>query len=119
MSAKKTILVIDDEEMILDAVKVIMEDMGYDVTTYADPLEGQRAALEKDFDLILCDLRMPDRNGAEVTETILSKKKDAKILVITAYTTDQLAKRALDAGAVGMLKKPFEIAKIVSFLNDG
>ena len=119
MSAKKTILVIDDEEMILDAVKVIMEDMGYEVITYTNPVEGQQAALEKDFDLILCDLRMPERNGAEVTETILSKKRDAKILVITAYTTDQLAKRALDAGAVGMLKKPFEIAKIVSFLNDG
>jgi CheY-like chemotaxis protein len=100
----KSILVIDDETLILDAIKIIFEDMGYEVETVSD------------FDLILTDIRMPGRNGAEITEAVLAKKPKARILCITAYPNDPVAERAVNAGAVGLLKKPFEIAKILDFL---
>jgi DNA-binding NtrC family response regulator len=112
----KTILVIDDETMILDAIKIIFEDMGYSVQTTSDPVQGTDTAIAQDFDLILTDIRMPSRNGAEITEAVLAKKPKARILVITAYPNDPLAERAIKAGAVGLLKKPFEIAKILDFL---
>ena len=112
----KSILVIDDETMILDAIKIIFEDMGYSVQTTPDPVEGTDVAIAGNFDLILTDVRMPLRNGAEVAEAILAKKPGARILVITAYPNDPLAERAIRAGAVGLLKKPFEIAKILDFL---
>jgi two-component system chemotaxis response regulator CheY len=112
----KSILVIDDETMILDAIKVIFEDMGYSVQTTSDPIQGTEVAIARDFDLILTDIRMPTRNGDEVTETILAKKPKARILAITAYANDPLAQRAIKAGAVGLLRKPFEIAKILDFL---
>jgi len=113
----KSILVIDDELMILDAIKIIFEDMGYTVQTTSDPLQGTEEAISKDFDLILTDVRMPVRNGAEVTEAVLARKPGARILVITAYPNDPLAERAVRAGALGLLKKPFEIAKILDFLS--
>ncbi|HTZ51455.1 MAG TPA: response regulator [Spirochaetia bacterium] len=113
----KSILVIDDEIMILDAIKIIFEDMGYTVQTTSDPLQGTEEAVNKDFDLILTDVRMPVRNGAEVTETVLARKPGARILVITAYPNDPLAERAVRAGALGLLKKPFEIAKILDYLT--
>jgi DNA-binding NtrC family response regulator len=112
----KSILVIDDETMILDAIKIIFEDMGYSVQTTSDPLQGTDEAIAGNFDLILTDVRMPARNGAEVTEAVLARKPSARILVITAYPNDPLAERAIKAGAVGLLKKPFEIAKILDFL---
>ena len=112
----KSILVIDDETMILDAIKIIFEDMGYSVQTTADPIQGTDLAVSQDFDLILTDIRMPSRNGAEITEAVLAKKPKARILVITAYPNDPLAERAVKAGAVGLLRKPFEIAKILDFL---
>jgi CheY-like chemotaxis protein len=112
----KSILVIDDETLILDAIKIIFEDMGYEVVISSDPLKGTDEALSRDFDLILTDIRMPGRNGAEITETVLAKKPNARILCITAYPNDPLAERAVKAGAVGLLKKPFEIAKILDFL---
>ncbi len=115
----KKLLVIDDEAMILDALKVIMEDMGHCVATYSDAREGERAALAGDYDLVITDLRMPGRNGAEITRTILERKPRQKILLITAYPADPLLGQALDAGAVGVLKKPFEIAKILDFLGGG
>jgi two-component system chemotaxis response regulator CheY len=114
----KKILVIDDEENILDAIKIILEEMEHSVDIFSDPRAGERQALDFDYDLIITDLRMPIRNGAEIAKAVLAKKKDAKILVITAYAHDNLVAEALNAGAVGMLRKPFEIAKILSFLKE-
>jgi len=113
----KAVLVIDDEQMILDAIETIIEDMGYQVTTFSNPLDGEKEAIKNSYDLILIDVRMPDRNGAQVTEAILKNKPDATILILTAHPTHPLAKRALDAGAKALLKKPFEISKVLDFLQ--
>jgi DNA-binding NtrC family response regulator len=112
----KRILAIDDEEMILDAIKIIFEDMGYSVDTFSDPVKGTEEAIANDYDLVLTDIRMPSRNGAEIVEAVLAKKPATRMLVITAHPNDPLAERAIKAGAVGLLKKPFEIAKILDFL---
>lgn len=114
---KGKILIIDDEATILEAVKMILEDFEFSVTTCGDAIEGERLAVENDFDLILLDIRMPEKNGAEVTKAVLTKRPDAKIFVITGFPGDQLTQRALECGARGVLKKPFEIAKILDFFN--
>jgi two-component system, NtrC family, response regulator AtoC len=114
----KRILIIDDEVMVLDALSVILEDMGYDITVCSDPRQGIQHALTEPSDLILCDLRMPEKNGAEVTREILEKKHDAKILIITAFPSDPLAEQALSNGSIGLVKKPFEIAKLLKYLAD-
>ena len=115
---KKRVLIIDDEQPIIDAVEAILGDMGYDVTGFNDSTEGLQAALDNEYDLIMVDVRMPVMNGAEVARSVLGKKPNAKILVITAHPTDPFAKQALDAGAKGILKKPFEIGKVLNFLRD-
>jgi DNA-binding NtrC family response regulator len=116
-SMGKSLLVIDDEEMILDAIRVIFEDMGYTVSTTSDPVQGTEDAIKNSYDLVLTDIRMRSRNGAEIVEAVLEKKPQTRILVITAYPNDPLAARAIKAGAVGLLKKPFEIGKILDFLK--
>jgi len=118
VAVQKSILVIDDETMILEAIKIIFEDMGYSVHTTSDPLKGTEEAIHGTYDLILTDIRMPQRNGAEITEAVRAARPDARILVITAFPNDALAERALAAGAVGLLRKPFEIARILDFLKD-
>jgi DNA-binding NtrC family response regulator len=109
---------IDDELPILDAFQTILEDFGYSVTVCPDAIEGEQLALAHRYDLILIDLRMPEKNGAEVTKSIHNKHPDSKILIITGYPNDPLAKRALDYGALSLLKKPFEIGKILDFLRE-
>jgi CheY-like chemotaxis protein len=114
----KSLLVVDDEQMILDAIKIIFEDMGYEVITTTVPAEGIAAAVARPFDLILTDLRMPVSNGAEVTEAIRAARPDARVLVITGFPNDPLVRRALDAGAIDIVRKPFEIAKILDYLKE-
>lgn len=114
---RKSILVIDDEQMILDAIKIILEDMGYEVITTTNPSDGIATAIARPFDLILTDIRMPVSNGAEITEAIRSGRPDARVLVITAFPNDPLVSRALAAGAFDIVRKPFEIAKILDFIE--
>jgi CheY-like chemotaxis protein len=70
----KRILIIDDDPVILDAVKTILEDMGHRVDGYTSSTEGEQAALSQHYDLILMDLRMPVKDGAAVTASILANK---------------------------------------------
>jgi CheY-like chemotaxis protein len=113
----KRILIIDDDPVILDAVKTILEDMGHRVDGYTSSTEGEQAALSQHYDLILMDLRMPVKDGAAVTASIRANKPEVKILIITGHPGDPLARKALDAGAKGLLKKPFEIGKVLEFLS--
>lgn len=113
----KKILLIDDEPLIVEALSTLLSGLGYDVTGATRPEAGEREALSADFDLILVDLRMPEKNGAEVTKTILKAKPSARVLVITAFPSDPLARLALEAGAVSLVKKPFELATILEFLR--
>lgn len=114
----KRILVIDDEELIVDALKMILGDLGHEVVGVSKSVEGEREAIANDFDLMLMDLRMPGKNGAEVTKSIRAVKPDAKILIMTAFPSDPLARSALDSGAISLVKKPFELGKILEFLQD-
>lgn len=91
--------------------------MGHRIDGYTNSLDGERAALSEEYDLILADLRMPVKDGAAVSAAILAEKPEAKILIITGHTTDPLARRALDSGVKGLLKKPFEIGKVLDFLS--
>jgi len=113
----KRILLIDDEELIIDALQTLLRDLGHEVVGMSKSTDGEREATANDFDLILMDLRMPGKNGAEVTKSILSVKPDAKILIITAFPSDPLARQALDLGAIALVKKPFELGKILEFLQ--
>lgn len=114
---KGSILVIDDDKPILEAIQMILDDFGLTVSTADNAIEGERMAIETDFDLILLDIRMPEKNGADVTKSIILRKPNAKIFVITGFPGDQLTQNALENGAKGILKKPFEIAKILDFFT--
>ncbi len=113
----KRVLIIDDDPLILDAVATILEDMGYRVEGFTSSTEGEQAALSREYDLILMDLRMPVKDGAAVTASVMQSRPEAKILIITGHPTDPLAQKAIDAGAKGLVKKPFEIGKVLEFVN--
>ena len=114
----KSVLVIDDETMILDAIRIILEDSGHSVVTCSDPAAGVQEASRGDHDLILVDIRMPGINGAEVTRRIRTARADARVLIVTAFPNDPLVAKAREAGAFAILKKPFEIGAVLDLLKD-
>lgn len=113
------ILVIDDEEMIVDSIKAVLDEMDCSVRATTDPAEGLALALASEYDLVLTDVRMPGLDGSRVVEGLLALKPAARILVMSAYPDDPLVVRALALGAAGLLKKPFSIPDILAFAGRG
>ncbi len=113
---KKKILVADDDAGILEMLKMMLEDAGYEVETTAD---GQTVGEVKEFvpDLILLDIWMSGMDGRDICKQLKSQQSTRKIPVIIVSAnkdTDQLAK---DAGADGFISKPFEIDNLLSVIN--
>ena len=114
----KRILVVDDDASVLFVIKELLEDMGHTVEGSDDPEEGQRLGASGDYDLIILDLRMPRTDGAELTAAILREQPEATILINTGYPGDPLAQKALESGAAGLIRKPFEIEKVYDYLKE-
>lgn len=113
----KQVLIIDDEEIVIETLKIILDNFSVNVIGCTDPVEGSEIAIRTNFDLILLDLKMPEMNGTEIAFKVLRAKADAKILMITSSPMDPLIEKALTYGVMGVVKKPFEIDKILNFLE--
>ena len=114
---KGWILFVEDEEEVRKIIAKTLEEMGHTVDTTQDPFDGERKALEQEYDLIITDLRMEGKTGDEIVRSVKSQRKNARILVITAYSTEPMAQAALKAGALALVRKPFEISKILAHLE--
>jgi CheY-like chemotaxis protein len=102
------ILVVDDENNIRLMIRLALQSAGFEVETASDGVE----ALEKwgdgaRFDLVLLDHRMPFMEGADVLRAMKERDPAAKIILITAFGTIDLALEAMRAGATDFLRKPF------------
>lgn len=108
------ILLIEDEPAIADFVERGLRADGYDVELAADGAEGERRALEEDFDLILLDLMLPERSGIEVLRAIRRTQAALPVILLTALgeVDDKIA--GLDAGATDYLAKPFSFAELAA-----
>ncbi len=106
------ILVVDDEQSILDFLRLLLEEEGYQVTT-ADSVDAGRDCLAADtFDLTLCDIMMPDGNGLDLLQEIRATDPRACVLMMTAYTSTRNAIEAMKLGAHDYVSKPFDVDEI-------
>src|SRR5258708_12625038 len=102
------ILVIEDEGNIRTMIRLALQHVGHDVDTAADGAEGlSKFGNGEGCDLVLLDQRMPGMEGIEVLREMRRRDPDAKITLITAFGTIELAEEAMAAGATDFLRKPF------------
>ncbi len=118
MINQRMILVIDDEPSIREMLTIFLEEMGYVVET-ADCVNAGIAAIDTGaFDLVMCDLRLPDGTGLEVLEHARLDPSAPPFIIITAHTTPQNALEALRAGATEYLSKPFNVEDLRLILRN-
>jgi DNA-binding NtrC family response regulator len=104
---KKKILVIDDERIILDSVKKILGDEDFDVDPAISSREGLERAMNRDYDLVLTDIRMPEIGGMRILRDIKRSKPATPVVIFTGYATVQSAVQAMKLGASDYIEKPF------------
>ena len=104
------ILVIDDETNIRLMIRLTLQHVGHLVEGAADGPEGLNAFGQgTDWDLVLLDQRMPGMEGLDVLREICQRQPDARVIMITAFGTIDLAVDAMRAGARDFLRKPFTV----------
>ena len=105
---KNKALVIDDEQIVLDSVSQILIDENYEVDVSLSGREGLDWAIERPYDIILTDIRMPDIGGMRVLRDIKRVKSSLPVVIITGYATTKSAVQAMKLGAAEYIEKPFE-----------
>jgi DNA-binding NtrC family response regulator len=105
--ANKRILVIDDERIVIDSIAKILKEEHIDVDSTLSGRHGVEMALQKEYDLVLSDLRMPDIGGMRVLRDIKRVKPQLPVVIITGYATVPSAVQAMKLGAAEILEKPF------------
>jgi len=100
-------LVIDDEQIVLDSVSKILTGENYEVDVSLSGRKGLESAIQKDYDIVLTDIRMPDIGGMRVLRDIRRAKPSLPVVIITGYATVRSAVQAMKLGAADYLEKPF------------
>jgi len=109
-TATKSILVVDDEQVMLEFLADVLED--FKVDKAADGDEAIEKLKEKEFDLIITDMKMPRVSGEEVVKFAREAYPDAKIIVISGYSSLFSVSNTLGYGVCAFLSKPFTIKQI-------
>jgi DNA-binding NtrC family response regulator len=103
------ILVVDDERSLREFLTILLEKEGYEVTTADTVASGITSVVKGNFDLVMCDLKLPDGSGLEVLSKAQQQQVASPFIIITAHTTPQHALESLRAGAAEYLSKPFDV----------
>ena len=108
MKKKLQVMTLDDEPIVGKRLKPALAKYGIDVEVFEDPVKAVKRLDEKEFDIVVTDVRMEEINGIQVLEHILSKSKHTKVIIITGYATVEVAREALVKGAFEFIAKPFK-----------
>ena len=107
------ILVIDDEKPIRNTLQEILEYEDHKVEIAADGFEGLEKAKESKYDIILCDIKMPNMDGIEVLEKLELVCPDVPVVMISGHGSVETAVEALKKGAYDFIEKPLELNRLL------
>ena len=116
----EAILLVEDEDMVSDVTKRILERSGYTVLTAANGKEALNL-YEKERDivsLVIIDLIMPEMGGKQCIEELRKIDSDLKILVTSGYPVDGPTKEAIESAAADFVGKPYNMKEILRAVRD-
>ena len=116
----ETILLIDDEAVVNDLTKVILGGKGYNVLSAEDGEEAisvYRTNRDK-IDLVLLDMIMPKKNGAEVFYELKKMNPDVKVIIVSGFSLDYQARQLLKDGAYDFIQKPYRTDKLLLAIRE-
>jgi two-component system response regulator AtoC len=117
MSLFRTVLVADDEPSLRHILTLVLTDRGYEVRAVADGDEALRELAARDYDVLVCDVRMPRKDGLAVLREALAAHPGLTVVVMSAYGSQEQALEAVSAGAYDYVQKPFKPEELVLVLR--
>lgn len=120
MTENKTILFVDDEEVVLEVGARMLERLGYTVLTAGNPAAALDtfAAHHPGIDLVILDLIMPGMECEEILGRIRNVRSDTRILIASGYSHDERVKKIMENGCHGFIQKPFKLAELSRMIKE-
>ncbi|MFQ5770107.1 MAG: response regulator, partial [bacterium] len=118
MDQTLSILIVDDHPGMCRTLKDILADEGYKVNTVSSGKEAIKTCKKQHFDVILMDVRMPDLNGVGTYRKMKNYTMGTRVIMMSAYSVEELKKEALQEGAIAFLQKPLDIEKTLNLIRE-
>ncbi len=116
--SKTNILVVDDIRSMRVTLGGILEDKGHNVVMVENGYQAIEAVKKTLFDVIFIDIKMPGINGVQTFREIKKIDRKAVVIMMTAYSVEDLLKEALEEGAYATVYKPFDVDKIIAVIEE-
>jgi FixJ family two-component response regulator len=111
------ISIVDDDESVREATKGLVRSLGYTAATFASGEEFLNSDRVNDTSCLITDVQMPGLTGLELQSRLTAMDRRIPIIFVTAFPQEQVRARALKAGAVGFLSKPFSDDSLIVCLD--
>ena len=114
LKGSETVLLVDDEDMILDVGRDLLEKLGYEVLTVKSGIEAIEIyrTNQKKIDIVILDMVMPKMGGGDTYEKLKDIDPAVKVLLSSGYSIDGQASKILSRGCDGFIQKPFDIKSL-------
>jgi len=109
---------VDDNVSLTRTLSLIFGRKGYEVNTVETGFEAIDLIKEKPYDIIFMDIKMPVMDGVETFKKIKKIRSDAVVMMMTAYSVDDLVQEVMQEGAYGIIYKPLDINKVVGIIEE-
>ncbi|NIM91296.1 MAG: response regulator [Candidatus Aminicenantes bacterium] len=114
---KETMLVVEDEDIMREALFDYFSGEGHKVDTASDGDKALEKFKLEDYNVMIIDLKLPGRDGLSILKEVRGKNPNAKVIIITAYPSIETAKEAMRGGAADYLPKPFELDHLENIIR--
>lgn len=112
MNTRARILILDDEPIVGERLKMSLEREGFIVEAFSSSAEAINSLKEECYDILVTDLKMSRPDGIEVLRVAKQLCPDIKPVVITGFATRKTAEEAMQSGAIEFIAKPFKISQL-------
>ena len=117
MPQAPVISIVDDDESVREATKGLVRSLGYTAVTFGSAEEFLSSERMPETSCIIADVQMPGVSGVEMQDRLIAEGHRLPVIFITAFPEDRVRERALEAGAIGYLSKPFNEEHLIGCLD--
>jgi FixJ family two-component response regulator len=111
------ISIVDDDDSARRAMTNLIRSLGYVAAAFPSAEAFLGSDRLDETDCLITDLQMPGLNGVELQDALLARGKKTPMIFVTAFGEERFRKRALDAGAIAFLSKPFDEARLIAHIQ--
>jgi FixJ family two-component response regulator len=117
MSQVSIIAIVDDDKDVREAAKALVQALGYNASTFGSADEFLKSEQVHDTSCLITDLRMPGLSGIDLQDQLIARGHRIPIIFVTGHPEDNARARAMKAGAVGFMSKPYNVERLIGYLD--